>query len=295
MRQLIVVAALAVLGYAGGVQASTFRPLAVPPAAHAFREGDLHFWSLSDSQIVVPNDGRVFGVDVGPDAVTEVLKSADAPTDEITLSVNALLLRVGKLVILFDTGVGAAHHGVLMKSLRETGVAPEDVTQVMITHVHVDHIGGLVTPRGASAFPEAVVRMTQAAWTRLQRVSPRLARAIAPQVRTFAPGEELVPDVVRSVPLAGHAPGHTGYEIYSGRWRLLDIGDVAHSSVISLAKPEWIDGFDENRREARATRLKELKLLARTHERVFAPHFPFPGTGHITFAGDGYAWEPDRP
>lgn len=294
MRKLILTAVLAVLA-CQGVQARGFSPEAVPPAALAFHRADLHFWALSDSQLVVPNDGKVFGVGVGPDAVSAVLKAAGEPTDEIVLDVNALLLRVGKLTILFDTGVGAAHHGVLMRSLRRAGVAPEDVTHVMITHPHGDHVGGLVTPRGASAFPNAVVRMTADAWARLRRVFPRLAKVIAPQVRTFQPGEELVPDVVRAVPLPGHAPGHTGYEIHSGRWRILDIGDIAHSSLISLAKPEWIDGFDEDRRQARATRLKELRRLARTQELVFAPHFPFPGTGHIVFSDDGYAWKPWPP
>jgi glyoxylase-like metal-dependent hydrolase (beta-lactamase superfamily II) len=295
MRTVILAAVLAALGLTSRVQASEFGPSAVPPAAHAFRMGDLHLWALSDAQLVVPNDGKTFGVDAGPDAVSEVLKSADAPTDRITLSVDVLLLQVGKLNILFDTGFGAAHHGVLLQSLQQVGLAPEDVTEVLITHPHLDHIGGLVTARGASAFPEAIVRIAEEGWTRLQRDAPRIAKAIAPQVRTFEPGAELVPDVVRSVPLAGHAPGHSGYEMISGRTRLLDIGDLAHSSIISLAKPQWIIQFDEDRKAAKATRLMKLKELARSNERVFSPHFPFPGIGHITSQQDGFAWKPDGP
>jgi glyoxylase-like metal-dependent hydrolase (beta-lactamase superfamily II) len=295
MRTVIVAALLAALGLASSVQAGELRPSAVAPSARAFRVGDLHLWTLSDAQLVVPNDGKTFGLDAGADAVAEVLKSADAPTDQITLSVDALLLKVGKLNILFDTGFGAAHHGVLHQSLEQAGVAPEDVTEVLITHPHLDHIGGLVTARGTSAFPEAVVRISEAGWTRLQREAPRIAKVIASQVRTFEPGTELVPDVVRSVSLPGHAPGHTGYEIISGRTRLLDIGDLVHSSVVSLAKPQWLVEFDEDRKGARATRVMKLKELARTHERVFSPHFPFPGTGLITLQEDGFAWKPDGP
>jgi glyoxylase-like metal-dependent hydrolase (beta-lactamase superfamily II) len=295
MRKIILAAALATLGIAGGVHAEEFGPAAVAPAAHPFRIGDLHLWTLSDAQFVVANDGKTFGVDAGPDAVAQVLQAADAPTDRITLSVDVLLLRVGKLVILFDTGLGAAHHGVLSQSLQQAGVAPEDVTDVLITHPHQDHIGGLVTARETPAFPDAVVRMTPAAWASLQRQFPRLGKAIAQQVHTFEPGTVIVPDVVQSVPLAGHTPGHTGYEIISGRTRLLDIGDIAHSSIVSLAKPEWTVTFDEDKRAAKATRLKKLKELARSHERVFAPHFPFPGTGRIMTEDEGFAWKPDNP
>lgn len=293
MRRLILAATLAALGCAGGVQASEFGPAAAQPAAHAFRVGDLHLWTLSDALFVVANDCKTFGLGATPDAVAQVLQAAGAPTDRISLAVDVLLLKVGKLTILFDTGLGPALHGVLQKSLKLAGVAPEDVTEILITHPHVDHVGGLVTAHGTPAFPDASVRMTPADWTYLQKESPKLAKVIAQQVRTFPPGTEVVPGVVRAVPLPGHTPGHTGYEISSGRARLLDMGDVAHSSIISLARPQWAVGFDNDKSLAKATRLKELRHLARSHERVYAPHFPFPGTGHIVFHDDGYAWKPD--
>ena len=114
---------------------------------------------------------------------------------------------------------------------------------------------------------------------------------IATQVKTFAPGERLAPGVA-AVPLPGHTPGHSGYEITSGAARLIDIGDTAHSSIISLARPQWGIAYDHDQALGSATRQAELARLAASHELVFAPHFPFPGVGRIEAAGHGYAWTP---
>jgi len=295
MRTAFLASVLTALACASGVHAAEGAPVEVSPGAQSFHVGDLHLWALRDTELAVDNDGKIFGVGVGSDAVAQVLQPAGAPTEHISFSDNVLLLSVGKLVVLFDTGIGPGRRGVMLKSLQQAGVAPEEVTDILITHPHMDHVGGLVTAHGAPQFPDAVVRMSAAAWTWLQHKTPQLAKAITQQVRTFAPGEELVPGVVRSVSLAGHAPGHVGYEIISGRARLLDIGDIAHSSVVSLAKPQWPNGFDEDRKVAKATRLAKLTQLANSHERVFAPHFPFPGIGHIVAEGEGFAWKADSP
>ena len=86
-----------------------------------------------------------------------------------------------------------------------------------------------------------------------------------------------------------------GYEIRSGQSRLLDIGDLAHSSIVSLARPQWTVQFDNDKSLARETREKTLAELAKSRELVFTPHFPFPGVGRIVAAGDTYAWQPDVP
>lgn len=92
-----------------------------------------------------------------------------------------------------------------------------------------------------------------------------------------------------------HTPGHVGYEIVSGRSRIIDIGDVAHSSIVSLARPQWACEFDNDRMLARQTRRNTLSVLSRRGERVFAPHFPYPGVGHVVAAGQGFAWVPGLP
>jgi glyoxylase-like metal-dependent hydrolase (beta-lactamase superfamily II) len=265
---------------------------AVAPAAHSLRLGNLDLTVLHDSEIVVPNDGKTFGIDAQPGEVTAVLRDAAAPTTKITLSVNVLMVRTGGHIALLDTGIGAANHGALLASLKLTGVAPGAVTDVLITHSHGDHVGGLLDANGGLAFPKATIHMASAEWDWLKSQGPaNLVTAITAHVTPFTPGATVVPNI-RSRALEGHTPGHVGYEISSGEARLLDIGDLAHSSILSLAMPQWTMGFDTDQSAAKATRVKTLAALASSHELIYTPHFPYPGLGHIVTAGAGFKWDP---
>ena len=282
------------LGLSIGVPAadSTFGPAAVTPAAHSFNIGKLQLTALHDAQFIFPNDGKTFGVDSTPAAVGAVLRTAGAPTDRITLSVNSLLVRTGRRVLLIDTGIGAKS---VIASLGEAGVSPKAVTDVLITHSHGDHIGGLVDENGHVAFPKATIRMSSAEWAWMQQKGPaEVVKAISKHVHTFEPGAQIAPGVT-SVALSGHTPGHVGYEIVSGDSRLLDIGDLAHSSIVSLEKPEWTVQFDNDSTRAKTARRATLTRLAKDQELVYAPHFPFPGVGHIVADGDGFAWKAAAP
>lgn len=144
-------------------------------------------------------------------------------------------------------------------------------------------------------FPMRRFVWRSAAWAWMkQNVPPATVNAVTPRNQTFEPGDWIAPGV-RSISLPGHTPGHVGYEITSGHARLLDIGDLAHSSIVSLARPQWDIAFDSDQPLARATRQKTLAALSRSGEWVYAPHFPFPGVGHVVAAGQGYAWKPGLP
>ena len=274
----------------------TFGPVAVPPAAQSFKLGHMQLVALHDAQFVARNDGKILGSDVGPSAVGELLKANGLPDDRFTLSVNALLVRTGHRVILLDSGLGPKGHGGLMASLKEAGVSPDAVTDVVITHTHGDHVGGLVDAAGKLAFPRATIRMAAAewAWMKSQTNAADLVRSIEARVQTFTPGTAIAPGVT-PIALDGHTPGHVGYEIASGKAHLLDIGDLAHSSVVSLRKPEWTMGFDSDPVLAKATRKATLARLAKDQELVFAPHFPFPGVGYVVADGDAFGWKPGTP
>lgn len=297
MRPFISLAAVVGLSISYLVQADDgFGPIAIAPAAQLITLGALHLVALRDAQFVVPNDAKTFGVDVGSAAVGELLKVNGLPDDRITLGLNVLLVRTGPRVILLDAGIGPKANGGLMASLKEAGVSPDEVTDVMITHTHGDHVGGLLDTGGQLAFPKAIIRMAtpEWAWMKSQKSNADLVKAIQSRVQTFTPGKSIAPGVT-PVALDGHTPGHVGYEIVSGTHRLLDIGDLAHSSVLSLKKPEWTMGFDNDSALAKATRKTRLARLAKNQELVFAPHFPFPGIGHIAADHGAFTWMPGTP
>jgi glyoxylase-like metal-dependent hydrolase (beta-lactamase superfamily II) len=296
MRTAILATALLSLAAATALHAQdAIRPAAVTPAAQSFDLGKLQLTVLHDAQLTVPNDGKIFGIDAKPGEVAEVLRAAAAPTATVTLSINVLLVKAGRRIVLLDTGLGPMAHGVLMSSLQRAAVAPAAVTDILITHSHGDHIGGLLDANDQLAFPNARIRMSAAEWAWLKKQGPaRQVAAFTPHVETFEPGATVVPGI-RSRALPGHTPGHVGYEISSGQSHLLDIGDTAHSSIISLAKPQWTMGFDTDKDQAKATRTKTLAALAASHELIYAPHFPFPGVGHIVAAADGFKWQPAVP
>ncbi len=268
-------------------------PQPVAPAATWYTVGNVRVAALHDADFLIPNDGQTFGTDAGVPAVAAALTAAGAPADTIKVSVDALLVRLPGHVVVIDTGYGTGTGGQLIPSLAAAGFQPGDVTDVLLTHSHGDHVGGLVTAAGTAAFPNAKVRMAAAEWTFLQgnAGAAKLVAAITPQVATFAPGTEVVPGIT-AVSIPGHTPGHVGYEIVSGKARLLDIGDTAHSSIVSLAKPDWAMGFDSDKAVGKASRHSELARLAASHELIFAPHFPYPGVGRIAAKGDAFTWVP---
>jgi glyoxylase-like metal-dependent hydrolase (beta-lactamase superfamily II) len=268
-------------------------PQPVAPAATRVPLGAFTLIALRDELNVLPNDGKVFGIDQTPAAVAKVLAANGAATDGITLGVDALLVKEPGHVVLIDTGLGPKVGGVLMQSLAKAGIAPAQVTDVLITHSHGDHIGGLITADGKAAFPNATVRLSRSEWQWMQgnQSAAPIVAAIRDHVRPFTPGTAILPGIT-PVALPGHTPGHVGYQIASKGQHLIDIGDTAHSSILSLAKPGWPIGYDNDKAQGITTREQLLARLAASHERLFAPHFPYPGIGTIVVKGDGYAFKP---
>lgn len=291
MKRLIAsAAALALLAGAS----SALAQVAVPPAATPFKLGAFEVIPVADALFVLPNDGKVFGTD--PAAASKLLAAAGQPTDKITLGVDGLLVKSPGHVILIDTGLGAGAKSAMIGSLAKAGVKPEDVTDILITHYHGDHVGGMKGADGKTAFPKATVRMSANEWAAMQKDAGSKATvdAISAQVKTFTPGVSILPGVT-PIALYGHTPGHVAYEIASQGQKLIDIGDTVHSYVLGLNEPGWVDGFDGDKPEGIAKRTAEVKLLAASKELVFAPHFPYPGVGRIEAAGAGYKWVPGVP
>ena len=278
-------------------------PASAPAAAasrdvHAFRIGALEAVALRDGVISLPNT-----VADSPwsdtAAATALLTASGQAGDVIPLSVQPLLVRDGDRLVLIDTGAGGrmGTQNQLVASLRAAGVDPGTVTDVLISHAHGDHVGGLVGADGALTFPGAAIHISAPEWEYMKVGAARageaaLLAAVTPRVRPFAPGAQVTPSI-KAVALDGHTPGHTGYEIVSGTDRLLYIGDALHSSVISVQRPEWVNGWDTDSAAGVATRQGLLERGASQSLRIYAPHFPFPGLGRFQRRDDGFVWVPE--
>jgi glyoxylase-like metal-dependent hydrolase (beta-lactamase superfamily II) len=280
-------------------------PVAKVEGVEAFTVGELSAMALLDGGLEPPNDNKIFGVGHTPEEVAAVLSAAGQPTDKLQLSIQPLLVKTTDRVLLFDTGAGSYFGpgaGKLGASLAAAGVDPNSVTDIFISHVHGDHVGGLVNTQGALAFPNATIHISKPEWTYLSGMKADVAKsfglsnyaalltAIKPKIDAFAPGSELVPGIVKAVEIKGHTPGHSGYMITSGTDSLLYVGDSMHHFVVSLQKPEWTVAFDGDAKVAAASRAALLAKLAADGQRVYAVHFPFPGIGKIEKHGDGFAW-----
>jgi glyoxylase-like metal-dependent hydrolase (beta-lactamase superfamily II) len=271
-------------------------PVSASPQMKSFKIGAFTVVALRDATFVAANDNKVIGAGLTPDAVAVELKKAGLPEDRIELNVGALLVKTGKQTVLLDSGLGDGPKGALVESLKLAGVAPADITDVLITHSHFDHVGGLVTGEGKLTYPKATIRMSNKEWTALKANADlaKLVDVITPKVKGFEPGAEVVPGIT-AFELYGHTPGHLGYEVKSGKERIFDLGDLAHSSVLSLVKPEWTMGFDGDGPLAIKVRRSRLEKLAKDKELVFAPHFPFPSVGYVIAQDGAFAWKAHVP
>ncbi len=278
-------------------------PTAAAPAAenadiHAFRIGALEAVALRDGDIRLANKaGESPWSDTA--AARAVLTEAGQSGDPISLSVQPLLVRDGERVVLIDTGAGGrmGTQNRLVASLRAAGVDPTMVTDVLISHAHGDHVGGLVGADGSLTFPRAAVRISAPEWEYMKAGAARagetaLLTAVTPRVQPFAPGAQLTPSI-KAVALDGHTPGHTGYEIASGTDRLLYVGDALHSSVISVQRPDWVNAWDTDSAVGVATRQGLLERSAAAGARIYGVHFPFPGLGRFQRRDDGFVWVPE--
>jgi glyoxylase-like metal-dependent hydrolase (beta-lactamase superfamily II) len=213
-------------------------------------------------------------------------------------------------VFLIDSGAGGwgGMGGELPAALAGAGIAPEDVRHILVTHMHGDHVGGLVRD-GRPAFERAEVLVAKAEYDywmseaalrdadEARRVLTMRIRECAEVYRKagklsfFTLGEKLSAGV-QSVDLSGHTPGHSGFLLESAGKKLLFIGDLIHGAALQMPRPDITVTYDVDQPAAGAARLRVLPGLARDRTPIAGAHLPFPGIGTVRVAGDGYALDP---
>ncbi|WP_224368964.1 MBL fold metallo-hydrolase [Hyalangium versicolor] len=270
--------------------------------------GDFEITVLSDGTIDLPVDKLL--TNVKPGQVDKQLARAHLKSP-LESSVNAFLINTGTKLVLVDTGAGSLFGpsvGKLQANLKAAGYQPEQIDDVVITHLHPDHLGGL-TAGDKRAFPNAVLHVAKAdsdfflsadnlnkAPAEAKPGFQQATAAIAPytaadKFKPFEGDTELVPGI-KTLASPGHTPGHTLYAVESKGQKLVLWGDLMHVAAVQFPDPSATVQFDSDSKAAAAQRKKAYADAAKQGYWVGAAHLPFPGIGHIAAEGKGYVWFP---
>jgi len=283
------------------------QPTAQPPGLHHKRIGTLTVTAISDGMF----QGDFAMLANLPSAEAEALHKARFRAIPPRLAINCFLIQAGDRLTLVDTGCGVAFGpelGRLVAVLGTLGIEPNDIGTVLATHLHPDHIGGLVDGAGAAIFPNAELVVHQkdhAFWgddatlagatTDQDRGFVTLAQtaiaAYANRTRLLTTGDAL--PSITILPEPGHTPGHSGYLIASGNDSLLIWGDIVHMPGIQFPRPDVGMGFDIDGAAAIETRKRIMDMTATDRLMVAGMHLDFPCFGHVVRETNGYAFIPD--
>jgi glyoxylase-like metal-dependent hydrolase (beta-lactamase superfamily II) len=213
-------------------------------------------------------------------------------TDAAQFFFTPTIVNDGTNVILFDTGLNA---DAMRGPLAEAGYSPEDVTHVVLTHMHGDHVGGMTTGDGAKTYANAALVTAAAeydAWAVQENETfDARVRPFADEFTFVEDGQSIAPGIT-AMAAFGHTPGHMTWMLESGGQQLMLVADLANHYVWSLGYPDWEVRFDMDKEAAAATRRRVLGMLAADRIPMIGYHMPFPAAGFVEPRGDGFRYVP---
>ena len=266
--------------------------------------GGVQIDTLSDGMLTLPGDFILGGMP--QDEMQAIVAKYGLPTDQLTPPCNVTLLRDGTNTVLFDVGSGPDFMptaGKLLEAFEALGLTPDDVTHVLFTHAHPDHLWGLLDEFdeplfanaeymiGAEEFdywmnPDTVATIGAARTTFAVGAQRRLA-VIADSVRKVADGEEVLPGIMARL-TAGHTPGHMAWDIAAGSDRVMVLGDAIGNHHVAFERPDWASGSDQDAAMAAETRLRLLDQIATDKALLIGYHLPGGGIGRAERDGSTY-------
>ncbi|MGV7214707.1 MBL fold metallo-hydrolase [Bradyrhizobium sp. UFLA05-112] len=280
------------------------------PSRYALKVGEIDVLVVSDGVLTLP--GAMLAHNAEPAVRAAWLKDNFLPPDAFDWALNVVLVRSGGRTILVDAGMGVEfplpRAGQLVHRLEAAGIDLSSVTDVVLTHMHMDHVGGLLI-EGVKERLRPDLRIHVAAaevkfWESpdfsrvsmppgfpdaLRKTAKRFLNEYRSKFHTFEAEYEVAPGVV-VCRTGGHTPGHSVVRLASGGDRLTFAGDLVFT--VGFEHPDWYNGFEHDPEEAARVRISLLRELAANRELLVATHMPFPSVGHVAVAGDAFRWVP---
>ena len=278
------------------------------PGFYHIAMGRYHVVALSDGTVPIPVAQLL---PVKNRIHLQRLLSEHYLTDTVEISVNAYLIIDSPRIVLVDAGAGTLfqpHAGRLQESLASAGYQPADITDVLITHVHVDHSGGLIR-ENKMMFPNAMVHVNKKEldfWKENRQPRPGEPNgvtinrpaflALEPyelngRIKPFVGNSEIFPGM-NSIEKTGHTAGHTIFQLRDTPLNIIFLGDLVHLEQVQLPAPSLPDAFDFDQVDGARQRLSSYGQFASENYIIAAAHISFPGFGRIAAKSGNYAWVP---
>lgn len=304
-RAALLGAGAAAVGVAvsGDVHAAADQQGAMTAPVARYNVGAFEVNTLLDGAVTVGDPQKTFGMNVDPGTFSKASADNFIPADSFKAYFTPTLVNTGSELVLFDTGVGEGGRparGNMRAALMSTGYTPEQVDVVVITHMHPDHIGGLMEG-GKPAFPNARYIIGQKEydfWGSMDPEANGVTKLMTKNVKplaekmTFLSDGGSVASGITAMAANGHTPGHMVYMLENGGQQLLLAADLANHYVWSLAYPAWEVRFDMDKEAAAASRSSVLGMLASDKVPFVGYHMPFPAVGYVAAQGSGFRYVP---
>jgi len=278
-----------------------------------FSVGELTLWVISDGSFKMDNVQPVFAPNIDSTVVSDFLTANFYPTDVVNFAGNLLVIKKEDKVILCDTGSGTQIFdtaGRLIPNLNAAGIKESDITDIILTHAHADHIGGLLHSDGTGSFTNANVHIAKAEYDFWINDNPDFSKgsvnettqfgidfakkhlsAIEAYRLQFFENKDVLFDCLRLEIAPGHTPGHTLITVFSNDEELVHIADT-FQHILLLAHPQWGSLIDTDYEKAITSRQELGARWAANKTLVFGDHLPYPGLGYLKALEEGFQWIP---